>query len=151
MAAPDYLLGEHLSVITVAALTLTTGTWTPATAVDIHAYILSVEETLEVQSDDIRPVWSKQVNMVPHSIGESCTLQCLNHTASANTLNQLARTTASKRVQVVWTAGDETLTGFFTLSRATTGVTSHGQNTSGWDLVPMDPGNSTAQVAYVAA
>jgi hypothetical protein len=150
-----WLTGLDLTAVTIAAITLAAdGEITAATPKVLTHVVLQCGGDLTIQADDIRPVNSRQINEVPHSQGDNLRLVCLERSVlpntpvanddSANVLQTLVRSTASKRFLIAWDQGDEEFSGYYTLRGLTYGVTNRGQNTIEATFGPMDPGTTLA-------
>lgn len=146
-ACPDPLLGEHLTSITVQGLTphlvtgVPDGTWdVTGTAHTLTAYIRRTEHSEDTGARDIRPVNSKLLNFVPLTEGEGLVIACLARSGDENVMNTLWRATTSKRFQVSWVEGDETMVGQFTGGRRQGGISDYGENLIEWTLLPMNNG-----------
>lgn len=150
MAMTPYLLGEHLTAVTITPLTIAAnGAITPGAASNIHAYIGSIDPTLEIGVEDIRPVWQTQRNEVPLDSGDSVRIGVLQRSDDANILQSLARSTTSKRFIVAWSQGTEDFSMYLTLRSVRGGIQNRGANMLEADFGPMDPGApGTAQTTY---
>src|SRR3954469_25944607 len=97
-------LGAALTVITLAPVTITavTGVLTIGTPVSLEAIIAGLENTLEVITEDIRPLWDPQINEVPVSSGDSPRIICMKNSQSADLLQQTIRANASRRFALAY-------------------------------------------------
>lgn len=145
MALPTYLLGSHLTAITVASVSVdASGTWTVGAANSIRAYIQTVDGTLSNETEDIRPVWEIQQNNVRVGVGNSLRIGALQNSAAANLLVTLAA--GFTYCQVAWTQGASTFTGKYIIGSLGYGVNARGANLNTLDLLPVNDG-SAANVA----
>lgn len=143
MAYDPWLLGEHLTAVTITPLTIASnGAITPGSAVVLTDHVMVVSPTQSVESEDIRPVNSTFINQVPHSQGDSVRLSVLQKSASANLLNSAIRACTSKRFIIAWTQGAESFSGYYTFQSQTGGVQNRGGNTIDADFAPSYPGSA---------
>lgn len=142
----DPALGAALTVITLAPVTITavTGALTTGTPVDLEAIIAGLENTLEVITEDIRPLWDPQINEVPISNGESPRIICMKKSGSADLLQQTIRANASRRFLIAWTFGTHQQSTYAVFRRFRDGMTERGENTTEAEFGPMSAG-TTAQ------
>lgn len=149
MALTDWLEGADLSTVTITALTVGSGgSLSAGSAQNIRAFIFAVDPEQRVEAEDIRPIWSKKINMVPTGEGESIRLAVLQRGDAANIMTSITRPpTNGLRYRIAWTQGTETFTGDYLLVGGSPGgVTQRGQNTQEYRFDPIDNGGT--QVAY---
>jgi hypothetical protein len=117
---PDLLkpfaLGKNLTAVSIATITFnSTGTPTVGSAVDILAYINAVQPSLDVEVEDIRPIWNTRPNLVPIAEGEAITISVLARSDDENELTAALRPpTLAKRFRIAYTLAEEGYSGDFT-------------------------------------
>jgi hypothetical protein len=98
MAYPDWLFTRGITTIAVEPQTKTAGAFVPATSVSFFTTVDRINWDQEVQSDDVRPITQRNINMQPHSRGNSFTLQEILRElagpagASTNSLSEMFNT-----------------------------------------------------------
>ena len=140
-----FLLGKHLTAVTVAGITVATdGTMTIGTPVSIRAGIMSVDPSDEVEMEDIRPVWSEQINMVETGAGSSLGLETLQFSDGYQALTALK--VGYKYCYAAWQQGTELFQGYYKIGAWRGGIKMRGANPVTLELHPCDP--SEVQVTY---
>lgn len=145
MALGQFLQGRHLTAITIAPVTIVSGVWTVGSATSILAYIMSAEDELAIDLEDIRPVWQLQKNMVETGEGFTLRIGALQRSDSANLITSL-KSAGYRYFQVAYLAGTETKTFKGILSRSGGGVQSRGANLTTLDLDPIADGGDVSNL-----
>lgn len=141
-ATKPWLLGVHLTAITIAGMTeASNGTLSAASATSIAAYIQEVDPTLEVDLEDVRAVNSLLRNHVATGTGNDLRIVTLQRSDAANTITGLLTTYSVFRV--AWTQGAESYVYEGRLRRWNAGVKSRGGNLCVLELAAIDNGNSS--------
>lgn len=138
------LLGEDLTLVVIHPLQVDTATGAISdlgSSIDVTARILEVDPTLQIISEDIRPVNEPGINMVPHSHGTFLRLVIIQD-KDVTALNVAVRNTPSRRFRVDWVEGGEEPVGYFTLRSWNGGIKNRGMNPAVLDLDPMKPTNA---------
>lgn len=138
MSFTPYLLGAHLTTVTIAGLTVDgNGNYAIGAAQDIRAYISEVAPSFQRDLEDVRPIWKRQKNMVVTGEGHSLRLACLQKSSGAQVLRQMCN---YDYVYATWVQGGEGYGGFYAVNRQEGGVKNRGGNIMSLDLEPSDPG-----------
>lgn len=147
MPALAPLLGENLTAITIEAGTNNLGTVTYSAPQNIRAYISDqggLGGQLRRDTENIRPIWRRQHNMVITGEGHYLDVACIQRSDSANILRQMANYDVAR---VTWTQGVETYTVKYTVATLEYGVRARGQNVNVLHLEPFDDGGFQATVS----
>jgi hypothetical protein len=107
-------------------------------ALDIRAIMDEFGHDVDVETEEIRPIWSVQQNNVYISSGNRLSITALNKSLTANLLADVADTHTAGYVKVVWTEGDEIYTGYFKVGSLRGGMRGHGRQTKTLELLSCD-------------
>ena len=138
---PDWQVGRHLTVYTLTkqAFNPDTGALTDnGTALDVRAVMEEFGHDRDIETEEIRPIWSTQHNEVYIGSGHRGRLTTLSRGYSASVLAELAMEEPEGYVKVSWTEGVETFTGYFKIGNYTGGMRGHGRQTKTLELLPCD-------------
>lgn len=147
---PPYRLGKDLSVITIQRLSVSaSGLFSNlGSPTSIQALITRLGHETRREMENIQPVTSQRMNMVPISTGNGVQISEIKLANAASAMNTVLAT--CQYVLISWTEGNESFAGYFSVGAMTEGgVNGRGQQVITVAFEPCDPGQ--AQVAYVAA
>lgn len=150
-ASPAWLLGKHLTQVTVVPYTIdpVTGAWTAGTSLDVWGVMDDLDHQTNVEFEDIRPIHSTQQNEEAISFGNAVVLTTLKKSDSGQKLHGLVNTYAGQGALLTWVEGKETFAGYFKVGQLRGGMKGHGRQAVSVDFRPTDPG--TAQVTRTVA
>jgi hypothetical protein len=154
---PDWLLGRGITTISVTPQTYSAGTLTDGTVTSYYTVVDEINWSREVQTEEIAPITSQQINNVRLAAGDSFTLQEILRSlaggagTSFNTLAQVAHT--SEYHKVIFTrpgaSGFQTWTGFFLLAGYDEAIR-RGKSTGVARFVPIQVGETAASDTYLS-
>ena len=138
---PPYLLGKHLTLVTVAGVTIdANGVFSIGSAVSVRALIEELGHDVDFDTEDIAPVTSTQMNEVPLRSGNRVDLSTIALSNAANALHDLVDSFSACRL--IWVQGTETFTGDYWLGSLRSGVRGRGKNVMTLSLLPIDNGGA---------
>jgi hypothetical protein len=91
---PDWQVGKHLTAFTITKQTMASGgaLSDSGSALDIRAIMDEFGHDVDVETEEIRPIWSVQQNNVYISSGNRLSITALNKSLTANLLADVADT-----------------------------------------------------------
>ena len=147
---PAYRHGVHLTTVTIQRLSRSsTGLFSNnGSPLDVQALVTRLGHNVRKEMENMQPVTSTRINMVPVSSGNAVTLTEMKRQATASILATVLDT--ASWVLLTWVEGNETYAGYYSVGEQSDGgITSRGLNTVTVQFEPCDPGQ--AQVTYTAA
>ena len=139
MPTPPYLLGRHLTAVTVAGVTVdSNGVLSVGSATAIQALIEELGHEIDVESEDVSPVTAIRMNEVPLRTGHTVDLSVIALSNGANVLYTIRD--GFDVCRLVWTEGGDTFIGDYWIGNFRAGVRSRGKNMLTLSLMPIDVG-----------